>query len=153
VLVTVDEAPEVPGLVETIGGVDGVMAAGRNVPLAALGNIDEDEPVVDVVKGCTGVESGAAAPAKGKGLNTLIPVDGAGGALPTMGVGFTVVTAVAKGAAAPRSGNGLKTLPPAVAFDSVMVVVVTVVCTVTAEASSGRAIAQTSKSNAILFIR
>ena len=114
-------------------GVNPLSAAGRSVPLAASGNRGAAKPLVGGVKGCTVTASGVAAPARGNGLKTLVPVGGVGGALPTSGDGLKVVTDVANGAAAPNRGNGLNTLPPVVAFPWKTVVVVTVVCcTVTA---------------------
>ncbi len=114
--------------------VDPLSAAGRSVPPAASGNRDAAEPLVGDVKGCTVAASGAAAPARGNGLKTLVPV-GVGGALPTIGEGLKVVADVANGAAAPNRGNGLNALPPVVAFPWETVDVVTVVCcTVTAPA-------------------
>lgn len=113
--------------------VDPLSAAGRSVPPVASGNCDAAEPLIGEVKGCTGAASGAAAPASGNGLKTLVPVGGVGGALPIIGDGLKVVADVANGAAAPNRGNGLNTLPPDVAFTWETVDVVTVVCwTVTA---------------------
>lgn len=114
-------------------GIDPLSAAGRSVPPAASGNRDAAEPLVGGVKGCPVTASGAAAPARGNGLKTLVPVDGVGGALPTSGDGLKVVADVANGAAAPNRGNGLNTLPPVVAFPwKTVVVVIVVCCTVTA---------------------
>jgi hypothetical protein len=115
----------VPGAVMGVF-VDPVSAAGRSVPPAASGNRDAAPPLVGDVNGCTVPASGAAAPASGNGLKTLVPVGGVGGALPTIGDALKVVADVANGAAAPNSGNGLNTLPPVVAFpwDDV----VTVIC-------------------------
>lgn len=106
--------------------VDPLSAAGRSVPPTASGNRDAAAPVVGDVKGCTVVASGVAAPARGNGLKTLVPVGGVGGAVPTIGDALKVVTEVANGAAAPNRGKGLNTLPPIVAFpwDNV----VTVIC-------------------------
>ncbi len=98
-------------------------AAGVRVPPAASGKRGAAEPLVVGVKGCAGEASGAAAPARGNGLNALIPVAGVTGALPMTGDGLNVVDDVARGADAPNKGKGLNTLPPAVAF-----VVITVVC-------------------------
>lgn len=136
VLIVVVVVVVVPAAVKglfVVVGVDPLSAAGRSVPPAASGNRDAAEPLVGGVKGCTVTASGAAAPARGNGLKTLVPVGGVGGALPTSGDGLKVVTDVANGAAAPNRGNGLNTLPPVVAFPWKTVVVVTVVCcTVTA---------------------
>lgn len=106
----------VPAEVVVAVDVDPLSAAGRSAPAVASGNLKAAEPLAGAVKGCTGAASGVAAPARGKGLKTLVPVGGVGGALPTIGVGLKVVDDVANGVAAPNSGNGLNTLPPVVAL-------------------------------------
>lgn len=134
IVVVVVVPAAVSGVVVAVN-VDPLSAAGRSAPPVASGNRDAAEPLVGDVKGCTATASGAAAPARGKGLKTLVPVGGVGGALPTIGDGLKVVTDVANGAAAPNRGNGLNTLPPVVAFPREAVDVVTVICcTVTAPA-------------------
>jgi hypothetical protein len=107
-----------PGVMAVFAVVDvgPVSAAGRSAPAVASGKRDAAEPLVGDVNGCTLTASGAAAPARGNGLKTLVPVGGVGGALPTTGDGLKVVAEVANGAAAPTNGNGLNTLPPVVAF-------------------------------------
>ena len=107
-----------PGVMAVFAVVDvgPVSAAGRSAPAVASGKRDAAEPPVGDVNGCTLTASGAAAPARGNGLKTLVPVGGVGGALPTIGDGLKVVAEVANGAAAPTNGNGLNTLPPVVAF-------------------------------------
>jgi hypothetical protein len=87
-------------------------AAGLRAPLPLSGNSDAEDPTVVGVDGWTGAASGVAAPARGNGLKTLIPVAGVGGAFPTTGEVLKVVGDVASGADPPRRGKGLKTLPP-----------------------------------------
>jgi hypothetical protein len=150
VVVTVDwnviDVPDVtPGVLPIVvvvvvpAAVMGVFvvvdAAGRSAPPVASGNRDAAEPLVGDVNGCTIAASGAAAPARGNGLKTLVPVGGVGGALPTIGEGLKVVADVANGVDAPNRGNGLNTLPPVVPVPWETVDVVTVICcTVTAPA-------------------
>lgn len=75
------------------------------------------------------VASGADAPARGKGLNTLPPVDTRGAVDPDAGNGLKMLPPLVRsGAEAPENGNGLKTLPPLVTFVCPTIEVVTVVC-------------------------
>lgn len=119
---------------ELVAGLNtGPRAPGVWMPTAVFRKLDEPEPIVVGVMGCTGVASGVEAPANGNGLKMLIPVAGVIGALPMMGDGLNVVGEVASGADAPKRGNGLNTLPPVVTF----VVTTVVCCTVTAPAWTG----------------
>ena len=68
-------------MVATEGRVLGInvepsCAAGVRVPPAASGKRGAAEPLVVGVKGCAGEASGAAAPARGNGLNALFPWQG-----------------------------------------------------------------------------
>ena len=116
VVVVVVVVPPGVRAVFAVVDVGPVSAAGRSAPAVASGKRDAAEPLVGDVNGCTLTASGAAAPARGNGLKTLVPVGGVSGALPTIGDGLKVVAEVASGAAAPTNGNGLNTLPPVVVF-------------------------------------